>query len=50
MPEPWFRHEARGLRATGVAVSAHAPGAQHGAAVGRFVTVSEALLVLGRRP
>lgn len=37
MPDHWFRPEARGLRATGVAVSPHAPGAQHGAAVAALV-------------
>lgn len=37
MSEPWFRPEAGGLRSTGVAVSPHAPGAQHGAAVAALV-------------
>jgi acyl-coenzyme A thioesterase PaaI-like protein len=37
MCEPWFRPEGGGLRATGVATSPHAPGAQHGAAVAALV-------------
>jgi acyl-coenzyme A thioesterase PaaI-like protein len=37
MPDPWFRAEDGGLRATGVAVSPHAPGAQHGGAVAALV-------------
>jgi Thioesterase-like superfamily len=44
MPDPWFRPEAGGLRATGVAVSPHAPGAQHGAAVAALVARAADLL------